>query len=975
MKKAAIVLYITLSLPLFNIFSQAPDHLTVFHDACFGEEWSGWHNNSQPFFYYKFLYPALEIEIMVTDVPYGGSYEQRTTYPGSEFCTRWHEEYSLPTGHYTWYIRVYYKAGYQLRWSEEAWGKDFYVDVTAPAPPVVSESHSNGNHTVWPAYTSHNTPYFTWSNPGDGHSGVSYYQVSVDGGSWSNVSSGWHPTYTGQHYFDFRSIDNAGNASSSYRMYVSIDADAPAAPTIKENHCSFPHGTWTNHTTPYFTWDNVSDVGGSGVNRYEVKVIEIRDVILDWTTVSSGWHPTYDLGIYSFYFRSVDNAGNVSSEALYELCIDDTPPNTPVIYEVNCGFTNALDGSWSSNNNPKFLMEDPQDSGSGFAAYLAYVDSVRNSYYQISSGWNPFLPTGIHSIEIVALDHAMNAAPTVWFFAKIDDIPPVAKAGDDFEITEGDMVSFDGSLSSDNIGIETYQWQFHDGFKDTLLTGVSPSYTFNLFGDYEIILMVSDSAKTVVKDTVMVHADIKQYIVSASAETAGEITPEGDTIIDRNRSLTYTIVPDSGYCIIETTLNDTSIMPYMSFVGGVGQYTLSNFVSNNTIHTYFGRVVNTWRDASDIIYGQTIGDSDLKYAFTNVKGDFIFTNADSVPNAGSHMVEIMFVPDDTAKCQIQYNSINLNVNKADPEIVWPKPDTIIYGELLSHEQLNASGNIIGNWFYNPPIGTKLIPDSAHILTLEFEPIDTLNYKIVCDTQYIAVKKMPQTIKFNAFDTKLCGDEAFPVNAQSSLELPVSYSASDTSVVIIRNDTVFIKNTGTAIISVSQAGNDTVCMAQNKMQSLTVVDFDSSVIQTGNILVANAIGLTYQWCNCSDSSLIEHETNRIFVAQSNGDYGVLISNNSCHIMSECLSVLTLNNSSIVDEEFNIFPNPANNTLFVESNFEGTIFMVSVLGEIELQTDLIIGTNTIDISEYLPGIHIVMIKTDKHVYVNRIIKVRL
>ena len=51
---------------------------------------------------------------------------------------------------------------------------------------------------------------------------------------------------------------------------------------------------------------------------------------------------------------------------------------------------------------------------------------------------------------------------------------------------------FDGSASTDNVGMVEYSWTFIDGALQTL-PGISPTYTFTDVGDYEVTLSVADA--------------------------------------------------------------------------------------------------------------------------------------------------------------------------------------------------------------------------------------------------------------------------------------------------------------------------------------------------------------------------------------------------------------------------------------------------------------------------------------------------
>jgi PKD repeat protein len=84
-----------------------------------------------------------------------------------------------------------------------------------------------------------------------------------------------------------------------------------------------------------------------------------------------------------------------------------------------------------------------------------------------------------------------------------DDFPPTADAGPDQAVTQHTLVTFDGTGSSDDIGITNYWWNFTDGVPVTL-TGASPSHTFDSEGTYLVTLTVMDTLGQTDSDTMFV---------------------------------------------------------------------------------------------------------------------------------------------------------------------------------------------------------------------------------------------------------------------------------------------------------------------------------------------------------------------------------------------------------------------------------------------------------------------------------------
>lgn len=98
-----------------------------------------------------------------------------------------------------------------------------------------------------------------------------------------------------------------------------------------------------------------------------------------------------------------------------------------------------------------------------------------------------------------------------------------------------------------------------------------------------------------------------------------------------------------------------------------------------------------------------------------------------------------------------------------------------------------------------------------------------NYAITFTAGTLTIQpKTAQTITFNDFPAKTYGNADFPVGATSTNStIPLTYNSSNTGVAVIIGNTIRITGAGTAVITVSQAGNEGYFPAADVQRTLTV----------------------------------------------------------------------------------------------------------------------------------------------------------
>jgi PKD repeat protein len=161
---------------------------------------------------------------------------------------------------------------------------------------------------------------------------------------------------------------------------------------------------------------------------------------------------------------------------------------------------------------------------------------------------------------------------------------PVAEAGNDKTALAGVSVSFNGSSSSDNVGITSYQWDFDDSDGIQIdATGVTASHTYDTAGTYTVTLTVDDAAGNgPVSDTLTVTVEESTGTITS---TFGDATGSDytDTCSD-----TYVNVGQGGS--VNYSTDNVSLNTYTWPVNTVAnrivmKWDVSAIPSNATIHS------------------------------------------------------------------------------------------------------------------------------------------------------------------------------------------------------------------------------------------------------------------------------------------------------------------------------------------------------------------------------------------------------
>lgn len=153
-------------------------------------------------------------------------------------------------------------------------------------------------------------------------------------------------------------------------------------------------------------------------------------------------------------------------------------------------------------------------------------------------------------------------------------------------------------------------------------------------------------------------------------------------------------------------------------------------------------------------YGQTFIFAGTEFVATGlVNGDSItsvtLTSPGSVATASVLGSPYTIIPTAASGIGLANYSINyangvLVVSGATPILSWVTPDPFTYGTALNSNQLNATANVEGAFFYTPTNGSFL-NSGTNTLSVIFTPSDTADYATVTNSVNLVVSPAPLTI--------------------------------------------------------------------------------------------------------------------------------------------------------------------------------------------------------------------------------------
>jgi serine protease len=346
-----------------------------------------------------------------------------------------------------------------------------------------------------------------------------------------------------------------GSGSTDDGSIVSYDwdfGDGCTGTGIYPNHTYIDDGTYTvtltvtdndedvNTSTTTATIDNVApsaNAGGPYSGSVNISITfsgnatdpGTADVLTyDWDFEYDGENFTVDnssidlanpshtyifAGTYTVALQVKDDDGGISPISTANVTVTAPDIEYPVI-------SDAIGSTSGTTGEPVTISATITDNVGVVSAAVHYTQiGAEETTAAMTKGlnsdvWSTEIPVasnqvGIITYYIIAQDPATNTAtdPAAGTYSinVTDDDEPIAEAGSGQSVLVDDVVFFNGTGSSDNVGIASYSWDFNasDGIGEEA-TGTTVNHTYTTAGTYTVNLTVTDDAGLSASDTLVV---------------------------------------------------------------------------------------------------------------------------------------------------------------------------------------------------------------------------------------------------------------------------------------------------------------------------------------------------------------------------------------------------------------------------------------------------------------------------------------
>ncbi len=262
-----------------------------------------------------------------------------------------------------------------------------------------------------------------------------------------------------------------------------------------------------------------------------------------------------NVGVRTLLQTTADDLGPMGWDTVYGCGIVDAdeaapltgPPNQPPVADANGPYTGTEDvaitfnglGSYDPDGDPLTYAWSFGDGNTGTGVNPTHVYTAGETY----------------TVTLVVNDGKVDSEPS-YSTATITEVndSPIADAGPDQTATVNEVITFDGSGSTDPEGnIASYAWDFGDGISGT---GITVTHAYSTAGTYTVTLTVTDDGGLTDSDTAIVTVTEAPAVPTMHVSSIEMST--GSRTVGRNKfvwaTATVTIVDANGVSVKGATV-------------------------------------------------------------------------------------------------------------------------------------------------------------------------------------------------------------------------------------------------------------------------------------------------------------------------------------------------------------------------------------------------------------------------------------
>jgi len=371
--------------------------------------------------------------------------------------------------------------------------RSVWINVTPDAVPPAASFNTTTDADAVPAKNRTivvgEKVYFDGTDSYDDVGIINYTWNLTDGGPVFKYDQAWNYTFNNVGNFTvWLNVSDAGGNWDRVSVWINVTGDV--TPPVARANTTLPPDN-TPGTDRTIIQGTLVELNGTG-SYDDGTITEYTWTVTLGGSLEAGFSAAvaqYTFGVPGYYFANLtvkDGGGNQDTDSVW--------------LDVQADVTDPVSDAGPGQTVPQGTLVSFDGSGSTDDGVIknytwTFDDSGPVVLYGVAAS-HTFNDIGNYTITLNATDYGGNWNASATWVNVTDGIAPEAAAASDaginVSVVQGTTVTFDGSASTDNVGITNYTWTFNDTVARTLW-GAGPAYAFLNPENVTITLNVTDA--------------------------------------------------------------------------------------------------------------------------------------------------------------------------------------------------------------------------------------------------------------------------------------------------------------------------------------------------------------------------------------------------------------------------------------------------------------------------------------------------